>query len=165
MTGRPTKYNEELQTKICKLIERGDRPEVAAGVNGISRNTYYLWMRENEAFSTAVARALDVFESESTRIVIEGDDKSWSVGPAKMRLEVLSRRMPRHWAQQVKHHVEKVETEFFDVLQAICFDPAIHARVREEKDCGFIFTALCEEISRRDSEGETGEDQEESRVH
>ena len=160
--SRETKLTPEVQEKICALIQAGDRPEVAAGVNGIGRSTYFDWMNRSDepfaSFRIAVARALDIFESESRKIILDGDDRSWSSGPAKMRLETLSRRMPRHWAQQVRHHVEKVEDEFLDVLEAVCGDPAVYARVCEEKDLRIVIEAFCTALASLESETEAGTD-------
>jgi hypothetical protein len=159
--GRPSKLNDEVQDRILDLIEAGDRPEVAAGVAGVSRSTFFDWMHRGgqgeepfATFRTEVTRALDVFESESRKIILEGDGQGVGFGEAKARLEVLSRRMPRQWAQQVKHHVETVEEEFFSALQRVCSDPAVHARVCQEKDSSFLFAAFCEELARFESEGE-----------
>lgn len=160
----PTNCTDKKISQICALVREGDRPEVAAGVCDVGRTTYFEWMNRGgkgeepfASFRTQVARALDEFESRSRSIILAGDEKGAGFGPAKAALEVLSRRMPRHWAQQVRHHVEKVEDEFLDVLQSVCSDPAIYSRLREEKDCSFIFEAFCAALSSIESEGETGE--------
>lgn len=164
-TGRPTKLTDELIEEICKLVAEGDRPEVAAGVNGIGRATFYEWMDRGlkgdepfRTFRTSVERARDQFESEARRCILRGDDKGESFGRAKASLEVLSRRMPRQWAQQVKHHVETVEDEFLAALEQVCNDPAVHERVRQEKDCRFVFIAFCEALARGEGEGEAAGD-------
>lgn len=160
--ARPTKWSPELQELICTEVKQGVRPEAAAGKHGIGRQTFYDWMagRVDDAvgFRTAVERARDDWEAAATQTVLAGDDVGVGFGPAKAALEVLSRRMPRQWAQQVKHHVETLEDEFLSTLEAVCRDADVFARVRQETDCRFVFIAFCEALSRRESESETAGD-------
>lgn len=164
--ARPTKLTDEIEKQIASLVKQGVRPEVAAGTLGIGRRTYFDWMHlgasevegPHERFRTAVTCALDHFEADATKVILEGDEQGLGFGPAKAKLEVLSRRMPRQWAQQVKHHVETVEDEFLSALEAVCADPAVHERVRTQQDCRLLFVAFCEALARRESEGEASGD-------
>lgn len=163
--ARPTKWNEKLQAEIVALVESGTRPEVAAGVKGITRSTFFEWMSRGKdgeepyaGFRTSITRAVDVFEAESTRKILAGDVKGEGFGPAKAALEVLSRRMPRQWAQQVKYHVETVEDEFLTALEHVCADPNVHARVCAETDCRQLFVAFCEALAGLESQEEARSD-------
>lgn len=160
--GRPTKLTPAVQRAIVADVEKGVRPEVAASCHGVQRSTFFEWLERGKTepstsrhalFRTAVTRAWDRFEAKSTKRILKGD-KGMGFGPAKAALEVLSRRMPRQWAQQVKHHVETVEDEFFDALEQVCADSDVLARVCETKDLRLVFVALCEALARRESEGE-----------
>lgn len=160
--GRPTKLTPKVQKAIVDLIKAGDRPEVAAGVHGVGRRTFFDWMDRGKAnpeapeggFRTAVLRAVDVAESDLRSRVLDGDDRGESFGRGKAALEVLSRRWPRQWAQQVKHHVETVEDEFFAALERVCADPHVLDRVRQAEDLRVVLVAVCEELARLEGEGE-----------
>lgn len=158
--ARPTKWNEKLQDEIVAEIRKGVRPEVAAGMHGIGRSTYFEWFAAGSedgtglaGFRTAVERARDEWEASATGTVLRGDDMGVGFGPAKAALEVLARRLPRQWAQQVKHHVETVEDEFFAALDQVCTDPDVLARVCEAKDLRVVFVALCEILARQEGAG------------
>jgi hypothetical protein len=140
--ARPSKWTPELQAKIIELIEAGDAPEVAAGVNGIGRSTHFEWMAANEDYRTEVARAKDVFESGRRAIVLKGDEKGNGFGPAKAALEVLSRRFPRRWSVQVKVEMADSLNRFIDAAQRIC----------SPEDFAKLLEALAEEPG----EGEAG---------
>jgi hypothetical protein len=160
--ARPTKWTKAMQDDIVADTRKGVRPEVAAGARGIVRSTYFEWMAAGTdggagvaGFRTAIDRARDDWERQATEAVLAGDEKGASFGPAKATLEVLSRRLPRQWAQQVKHHVETVEDEFFSALDEIAADPNVLARILETKDLRVFVVAFCEVLARRESEGET----------
>ena len=136
--ARPSKWTEELQSKIVALVEAGDAAEVAAGVCGIGRSTHFEWMRSNEGYRTAIARGQDVFESNARKTVLDGDEKGNGFGPAKAALEVLSRRIPKRWAAQVKVEVADQLNKFIDAAQRICspadFEKLLEALAGEAGD-------------------------------
>ncbi len=155
--GRPSKLTEELLRSIVALIEEGDAPEVAAGVNGINRVTYFRWREAGRTaepgtllhtFATEVARACDVAESNMRRKVMGGDGIGEGFGQAKATLEILSRRFPKRWAQRVKQEIDDSNRLVLDVVQRVC----------REQDCPEVFVRVCEELSRLDSEGEAAGD-------
>ena len=47
--GRPTKLDDKLTIEICKLIELGVSPPVAAECCGITKQSFYNWMEKGEA--------------------------------------------------------------------------------------------------------------------
>lgn len=153
--GRPSKLTPELTEQIAQLVEDGDPPEVAAGVCGVGRSTYFEWDAKGKlgeepffTFRTEVARASDCFASEMRRRVLFGDGKGESFGQAKAALEVISRR-DRRWTQRVKHELDDGLKEFLACAERVC----------GAKDRQDIFIAICEELSRLDSEGEAVEAQ------
>jgi transposase len=63
--GRPTKISPEIQKKIVEAITRGNYTETAAALAGISKDTFYAWLKKGarqkkgpfKEFSDAVDRA------------------------------------------------------------------------------------------------------------
>lgn len=158
--ARPTKWSKARQQRICKRISEGARPEVAAGLEDVAPMTFYEWQERGRlaeepyaGFRGAVTRALQEWEDASVKIVQKGDTTG-GFGPAKARLELLSRRLPRLYAQQVKHHVETIEREFMSAVREACADDGLRARVCETQDLGLVVWAVCEILARRDSEGD-----------
>ena len=162
---RPTKWTQKVQNAIVALIEAGDRPEVAAGVNGIPRSSFFEWMAAGRAgvepyagFRTAVERARDSAESQLRATALAGDDQGVGFGPAKAALEVLSRRWPRQWAQRIKHEIEDAERLMLGALERVCADPHVLERVRQEQSLRCVLVSVCEELAREDGEGEAAGD-------
>jgi hypothetical protein len=152
--ARPSKLTPELQEAICALIEVGDAPEVAAGVNGVGRSTFFEWQSRNEDFRTAVAHARDRFESNARAIVLGGDEVGVGFGPAKACLEVLSRRIPNRWSQRIKHEIDESNRLMLETLKRGCADATVYARVCEEGDLSAVLISVCTELARLDSEGD-----------
>lgn len=167
--GRPSKLTPELQAAIVELVEAGDAAEVAAGVNGIGRSTFFDWMVRGQngeepfaEFRTAIARGRDVFESESRKVILDGDSGKTSFGPAKARLEALS-RLPTtsaRWSQRLRIQVQESDQIKLETLRRVCSNPEVYARVREAENLLPVIVRFCEELSRLDSEGDAGADQE-----
>jgi hypothetical protein len=164
MAGRPTKLNAELTEQIAKLVEEGDPAEVAAGVCGIGRQTFYDWMARGKHeesgayadFRTAIERARDLFASELRRRILNGDGQGVGFGRAKAALEVITRRDPRRWGVRVKHEIDDVSRLSAEALERVCSRPDVFERVCKEKDLSVVFVAWCEEFARDDSEAEAG---------
>lgn len=152
--GPRSKLTPELQAEICKLVEAGDAAEVAAGVCGIGRSTFFEWQARNEEFRTAISHARDRFESNARAVLLGGDDKGLTFGPAKAALEVLSRRLPQRWSQRIKHEIDESNRLMLETLKRVCADPNVYARVCQEGDLGAVLISVCTELSRLDSEGD-----------
>lgn len=152
--GRPSKYSAQLTRSICKLVEQGDAAEVAAGVRGVSRSTFYEWLERKPEFRTAIARARDVFESRTRGKIMRGDGQGIGFGPAKAALEVLSRRVPARWSQRIKHELDESNRLLLETLRNVCNDPAVFDRVRETGDLSPVIISVCAELSRLDGEGD-----------
>lgn len=163
--SRKTDLSDDVTARICAKVRKGDRPYIAAQVEGVSKSSFFDWMRrgliEGEGspfyeFRNAIARAEAQFESEATAMALTGDEVGVSWGPSKASLEVLSRRFPKRWAPRVKQELEESNRLMLDALEKICRDPDVIKRCCEAKDCGVVFEAFCEELARLDSEGEAG---------
>lgn len=55
--GREAKYNDERVTRICNAIKQGMTDEQAAGMGGISYNTFWRWTNEKSDFRDLVKKA------------------------------------------------------------------------------------------------------------
>ena len=145
--GRPTKLNDKVQAGIVKLIREGNFPDVAAVAEGISRRTFYDWMRRGEdegsgayaEFRTAVTRAMAEAEANLVKIVQTGDDRGESFGQAKAALEVLQRRFSKRWSVRVQHEIRDELERFLSCARRVC----------SSKD----YARLLEELAREDGEG------------
>lgn len=155
--ARPSKWTQQLQEAICRLVEVGDAAEVAAGVNGIGRSTHFEWLARNEDYRTAIARARDVFESNTRAVAMAGDEQGVGFGPAKVALEVLGRRVPSRWSPRVKHEIDESNRLMMEALTRVCADPEVYARVREAGDLSAVLVSVCTELSRLDGEGDAAE--------
>ena len=129
--GRPSRWTQQVQDAIVELVKAGDAAEVAAGVNGVPRSTHFQWLAARDDYRTAVSRARDVFESTSRAVVLGGDEKGEGFGPARARLEVLSRRVPSRWSPTMKVEMADQLNRFLDAAQRIC-SPADFEKLLEE---------------------------------
>lgn len=154
--GPKGKLTRALLDEVIRLIQLGNYPEVACGAVGIGRTTFYRWKLEAESapdgsllqeFGTAVVCATDMAEASMVERIAAGDDKGESFGPAKARLELLSRRFPKRWAQRVKHEIDDANRLIFEAVKRVC-------REENRED---ILVRICAELSRSDSEGDSAE--------
>lgn len=156
--GRPSKLTPELQAAICELVEAGDAAEVAAGVHGVARSTFFEWQSRNLEFRTAIACARDRFESRAGQIVLAGDGIGMGFGRAKATLEHLSRRIPNRWSQRIKHEIDESNRLMLEALKRVCADATVYARVCQEGDLSAVIISVCAELSRLDGEGDAQDD-------
>jgi hypothetical protein len=150
--GRPTVRTADNRARILELVEAGDPGHVAAGRCDVSRSVYFEWLAADEDFRTAVACAEDKYESRSREVVELGDEKGASFGPAKARLEILSRRFPKRWSQQIKVEIADQLNRYIEVAQ----------RVLEPEAFGKLLEALAEEPSEGEAPRAPGS---ETRIH
>ena len=71
--GRPTKLTPEVQEKIVSSIKAGNYVEVAAAYAGISKTTYYGWIRKGEARAAEIERAEQEAEEYGTEPIVIDD--------------------------------------------------------------------------------------------
>lgn len=132
MAGRPTKLTPELQKKIIDAIRAGNYMETAAAYAGISKDTFFRWLRKGaraksgiyKEFHDAVEKALAEAEVRDVMIIANAATSDWKA--AAWRLE---RKFPDRWGrkesvnderrlklEQMKFGIEKIkkETEFIE---------------------------------------------------
>jgi hypothetical protein len=151
VTGRPTKLTDETIAEIAAKVRNGIHPESAARACGISTSLFYELKSKAkqglEPFATfwnEVARAEAQAEVGFVETVRLGDEAGLGFGPAKASLELLQRRFPKRWSQQVKVEVSDQLTRFLDAAERIC----------KPED----FRKLLEELADETGEGTTRED-------
>lgn len=108
--GAPTKLNPQIHDKIVAFVRAGSYVETAASASGISKNTFYDWLRRGAAqdkgiyrdFSDAVEKALAESEIvDVDRIGKAAKDGQWQA--AAWRLE---RRFPDRWGRSDRYRLE-----------------------------------------------------------
>ncbi len=115
-TGAPTKLTEAIIDEIFTVLLRGSYVETAAAHCGISKTTYYAWVRKgaaerkhileggkarksfalNLSLLNAVERAMAEAELGDLRVISQAahDDKVWQAAAWK-----LERRNPTRWGR------------------------------------------------------------------
>jgi hypothetical protein len=96
-----SKLTPERQRKIVDAIAAGNYDTVAAAAGGISRETFYAWMRRGEEgqsqghrrFFEAVERARATAEIDAVACI----RRAWKGGDWRAAAEFLRRRYPNRW--------------------------------------------------------------------
>lgn len=103
--GRPCKLTPEITETICGFIMRGAYIETAAICAGITKQTFYTWMKQANEHKTAgktsdftklldsVEKAMANSELKSIESIHKAAEKNWFA--AAWRLE---RQFPKRWA-------------------------------------------------------------------
>jgi hypothetical protein len=113
INGRPTKLTPEVREEVCQAIRAGNYLETAAAYAGITRETFYDWMRKGRAqksgahvdFVDAVEKALADAEMFALQTITNANE--WQA--AAWRLE---RRYPERWRKrETTEHTGKLEVE------------------------------------------------------
>lgn len=108
--GRPPKLTDEIQDEIVELLRAGNYIETACAVAGVSKKTFYEWMKKaNQSkrktryteFRNAVKKAQAWSEARDVTIIAKHGEKSWQA--AAWRLE---RKYPDRWGRKDKLDVE-----------------------------------------------------------
>ncbi len=98
--GRPTKINEVIVTKLYIAFERGMSDSVACNHAGISRNTFYRHLREDEHFRDKVVQAKNTLAllagSRLLTILQSGSDRD----AAQLIRFTLERLVPELYAKK-----------------------------------------------------------------
>ncbi len=55
--GRPSNYNDETVRQLIAALQLGLSISTACDLAGISRDTYYTWLKEKEGFSDKMIKA------------------------------------------------------------------------------------------------------------
>ena len=141
------KCTPEMTARMVESVRAGNFPDTAAVACGLSLRSYWIWRQKGQAgeepyatWLAAMARACAESEIELVRRIAGGDDRGAGFGPAKAALELLGRRNPKRWSQQVRVEVADQLTRFIDIAEEVCGQE--------------IFTKLLERLAEADSETE-----------
>lgn len=99
--GRPTKFNEDLTTKILEWAKKGKTNEEIAELTGIAVSTLGLWRRENPEFMVALKESKDAADG----IVEASLFQNAVIGNVTAQIFWLKNRRPNEWRekQEVAH--------------------------------------------------------------
>ena len=106
--GRPNKLTPEIQAKICDAIRAGAYVETAAALAGISKDTFYRWLKQGaraksgkfKAFNEAVHKAMAEAEFRDIMIIANAAKVDWKAAAWK-----LERKYPERWARKDRSDV------------------------------------------------------------
>lgn len=96
------KYSEEIVKEICKSIELGHTQKDAAGLAGISEDTFYAWKKEKPEFSESLRRAHERYKDKLLKLL---HGAATAKQDARTALEILARRYPGEWGEKLKLEV------------------------------------------------------------
>jgi cob(I)alamin adenosyltransferase len=85
--GRPSLLNEEMITKLEDIFKVGGTVDEACSFAGISKMTYYRWLKDNESFVTKMEAAQHYADVVAKNVVVHDITKKRDVGTAKWWLE------------------------------------------------------------------------------
>lgn len=109
-TGRPTLKTEQLVSKLEEIFKIGGNIEEAVSYAGISRETYYRWLRDDESFVTKMEAAQHFADVAAKHLVVKAI-KDNDLNTAKWWLE---KRQPSNTTVnvQVNNVIEKERKEY-----------------------------------------------------
>lgn len=132
--GRPSKFSPEVQDKIVGLIRAGNYIETAAAIAGISKETFYDWMKQGAdpksrfaPFSDAVVKASA--EAEAMDLLLIG--QAARAGQWQAAAWRLERKHPKKWGRYDRHEISgpdggPLHVEFENALQRVYGEPNGH---------------------------------------
>jgi hypothetical protein len=85
--GRPTKMTEGLVKKLESVFQLGVKDTTACTYAGISRETYYNWIKANQEFSDRIAKAKEFARIAAGQVVVNAIIKDKDLATAKWWLE------------------------------------------------------------------------------
>lgn len=89
--GRPTKQTPELVSKLEDIFKNGANIDEACSYAGISRETYYQWLKQSDDFLTKMASAQYYPILVAKNVVISDIVRNKSIDSAKWYLERKAR--------------------------------------------------------------------------
>jgi hypothetical protein len=112
--GSRLKLTPELQTRICDLLRLSGRVDASAVAVGISRDTFYLWMKKGREqssgvyhdFVEAVEQAQAEGETECVKIIRKAAARDWHAA-----ITLLERRHPKQWGKRTFVDIDAARVE------------------------------------------------------
>ena len=102
--GRHTKLTPVLQKKIIKYIAEGNYIETACNAAGVSKQTFYSWLRRGKKgeepflyFLYDLSKERAKVEARNVMIIQEAAKKDW-----KAAMAWLEKKYPKRWAKRDK---------------------------------------------------------------
>ena len=96
-----TKYTEDKVLQITTLLKAGATIKMACKIAGISRQTFYNWMRKHRDFELKVNQAIVESEMMALNLILSHAERDW-----KAAAWFLERRFPDEWGKTTR-----IETE------------------------------------------------------
>ena len=91
--GRPTVRTPEAERRIFDALRLGLPAEVAAAAAGISRTTFWDWIKEDRQFSDAVLKAASECQARCMLTIQKAAAEHWQAAAW-----TLERRWPQHYS-------------------------------------------------------------------
>tara|TARA_R110002110_G_scaffold100479_5_gene256010 strand:- start:1316 stop:1783 length:468 start_codon:yes stop_codon:yes gene_type:complete len=112
--GRPTKICPEITSLIVSAILAGSYVETASALAGISKDTFYNWLKKGAAaqsgvffeFSDAIQKAMAQAEMNDLLVINKAAQRSWQAAAWK-----LERKYPNRWGLRSKHEIVGADKE------------------------------------------------------
>lgn len=98
--GRKSLYTKQIVDEICKIISIGTSDKTAYDYVGISHETFYKWLKDEDEFSEAITRARAKGKLGLHQRVVSATTEDWRAGAW-----LLSHRYPDEYAEttQLRH--------------------------------------------------------------
>ncbi len=116
--GRPTKLTEDTVKKLESVFKLDAPVKTACAYAGISRETYYTWLKENDGFSDRMAKAQEYARIAAGNVVMNAIVQDRDVSTARWWLE---KRYPDEFgsnaptiAQQFNVNGDEMKVEFIE---------------------------------------------------
>lgn len=120
LPGAPSIFSQEIQDKIVGYLMIGSYVETAAQAAGISKDTFYKWLKKGaqdkregkstqwSSFSDAVGEAVGKSELRDLNVLDQAAKTDWRAAAWK-----LERRAPKRWGPKAAMKIETGDKEGF----------------------------------------------------
>ena len=95
--ARPTKYNDEVVTRITHALRAGNTRRASCAYAGISQDTFASWLKSNPHFSDAIEKAEGDAEVRNVAIIQRAADTTWQAAAWW-----LERKHKAEWSSRVE---------------------------------------------------------------
>ncbi len=96
--GRPSKKTPEIVNKLIEAFHDDATIEQACYIAGITKPTYYDWLKEDEVFSYEMSKAQEYLMVISKRTLRKAVEK----GDEKTALEIIKRREKHRYSERTE---------------------------------------------------------------